>query len=153
MLFFLFLALSTDINLGFTCFFFCNYYLLPIYHYNLQMPWMWVIACDPIVMLRLSLWIVKEEFLHLFLFPCNYFVYFRHYQRPPAIYIYAGPMLSSGPPTGSSVALWKDPLVWLCGGIAMTVLVVQGMRVGLVDKLRYRWQHQSWHWWLPFVRR
>lgn len=60
------------------------------------------------------------------------------------IYLYTGPMLITGSPIGPSVALWRDPAVWLCAGIVVTVLVVQGVRVGLVNIVSRKWRHWSW---------
>ena len=38
-----------------------------------------------------------------------------------------------------SVPFWKDPIVWACAGVAVTVLVVQGVRVGLFERMSQWW--------------
>ena len=49
------------------------------------------------------------------------------------------PMVSSVIKT--SVPFWKDPLVWGFAGVAVTVLVVQGVRVGLFKRMSEWWSN------------
>ena len=71
--------------------------------------------------------------------PCPYG---RHYTTSLSLNKFAGaaPLNSTvQEPTDSPTTIWRDPTLWLSVGVAAIVLGMQGMRVGLFDRILGQW--------------